>query len=277
MKDQSTSRDSNDANARCSASVLPSVPRQSSWIVPHQEPSSSYLRDPLLPSHSFPKSGGHAQGSGILISSPSGSTANLLTPLGHSTNIDTDPITDSTLVSGRDSYPVGLHFREGSGNARKAKASMSADVFQAHEEHLHLLSPHLQHTYPPSQSATSPQQAANFRYRNSRDHPPISAPTVFSRHAVPLSLPQLDEYISLLTPPAFSSPSGTKADINKDMFIPLDRLAATGRSIESLEANYKVKPSWRNCSTILGGVVNVVLGVTVSSFHSAARALLDMS
>jgi hypothetical protein len=273
MKDQSASRDSNNANVRRSASALPSVPRQSSWIAPSQEPSSSYLQEPRLPSHSFPKPGGNVQGSGTLISSPSGSTANLLTSIGHSTSINTDSITDSTQASGRDSHPAVLHFREGSGNARKAKASISADVFQAHEEHLHLLSPHPQHIYPPSQGATSSQQAANLWYHNSPDHPPISAPTVFSRHALPLSLPQLDGYISSLTPPAFSSPSGTEAD----MFIPLDRLAATGRSIESLETNYKVKPAWRNCSTILGGVVNVVLGVTVSSFHSAARALLDRS
>jgi hypothetical protein len=265
-----TSLDSNKANAPRSASDLRSVPRQSSSTA--QGAGSCHQEESLSHAHFFPKSGTSGQGSGILISSPSGSTANLLTPLAHTTSIDAESITDSTLVSGYDSYPVGLHFREGSGNARKAKASMRADVFRAREEHL-LSPPHPLHTYPPSQSATSPEQAANLWHHNSRDHSPISASTVFSRRAAPLSLPQLDEYISSLAPPAFSSSSRTKAGVNKDMFIPFDRLAATGRSIGSLETNYKAKPAWRNCSSILGGLVNVVLGVTVSSLHSASFIL----
>jgi hypothetical protein len=156
----------------------------------------------------------------------------------------------------------GLHFREGSGNARKAKAAIRADVFDSSEERL--LSPH---SYPPSQTP-------DLSSRDPRDHAPISAPTVFSRHAAPLSLPQLDKYISSLPLPTFSSRSRTEADTKK--FVPLDRLASTKRSIESLETNYKEKPSWRNCNLILGGLVNTVLGVTVGSFHSTTCSLLDV-
>jgi hypothetical protein len=274
MESQSTMIDSNKAKALRSTSDRRAVPRQSSSTA--QWPDSSHRQEPLLPAQFLPKSGASGQGSGNLISSPSGSTTNLLTPLGHSTGIEApDSITDSTLAGRCDSYPVGLHFREGSGNARTAKASIRADAFQADEDHL--LPPHSSHVYPPSQSATLPEQAANLLYHDSRDQSPISAPTVFSRHAAPLSLPQLDEYISSLLPPAFSSSSRTQASMNKDMFMPLDRLSATGRSIESLEMNYKVKPAWRKCSSSLGGVVNVVLGVTVSSVHSGASSLLDAS
>jgi hypothetical protein len=57
--------------------------------------------------------------------------------------------------------------------------------------------------------------------------------------------------------------------------VPLDRLASTGRSIESLETNYKAKPAWRNCNLILGGLVNTILGVTVGSPHLTTSSLLD--
>ncbi|KAI9462355.1 hypothetical protein BJY52DRAFT_1116426 [Lactarius psammicola] len=49
------------------------------------------------------------------------------------------------------------------------------------------------------------------------------------------------------------------------MFKPLDRLEATGRSIESLETNFKAVPIWRNCNSILRTLVNLVLGLTGSS------------
>ncbi|KAI0274852.1 hypothetical protein BC834DRAFT_814779 [Gloeopeniophorella convolvens] len=49
------------------------------------------------------------------------------------------------------------------------------------------------------------------------------------------------------------------------MFVPLNHLAATRRSIESLETNYQVKPAWRNRDSILGSLVSIALGVTGSS------------
>jgi hypothetical protein len=201
---------------------------------------------------------GHWPAQGSRPGSPSGSTTDLLAPFGNSHATSTS-IPVSTWTSASDLHPVsGLHFREGSGNARKAKAAIRADVSDESEERL--LSPH---SYPPSQRSTFSDRTPDLSYRDPRDHAPISAPTVFSRHAVPLSLPQLDKYISSLPLPAFSSRSRTKADTKREKFVPLDRLASTGRSIESLETNYKGKPAWRNCNLILGGLVNTVLGVMV--------------
>ena len=184
--------------------------------------------------------------------------ANHLTPFSHSTGIDTDSIIDSTLRGGIDLHPIGLHFREGSGNARKAKSLARAGASEISEEEL-LLFP-----YSRSHSTSSGQNAID----DSRDHVPVSAHTIFSRNAAPLSLPQLDKYISALPPPPFSPSRST----NKAMFPPLDRLAATGRSIESLETNSKAIPIWRNCNSILHALVSLVLGLTVSSYRMAVAA-----
>lgn len=202
--------------------------------------------------------------------SPPGSTTNLLTPFGnsHATSI---PV--STWTSASDFHPVGLHFREGSGNARKAKAAVRASISDGSEERL--LPPH---SYPPSQRAIFSGQVLDPpHHHDSDDHAPISAPTLFSRNAAPLALPQLDKYISSLPLPAFSSRSRTRADTKRGKFVPLDRLASTGRSIGSLETNYKRKPAWRNCNLILGGMVNAIVGVTVGNPHSTMSSLLDAS
>jgi hypothetical protein len=226
-----------------------------------RESSSTVLRHareepPPSPARFLKKPEMTDSGSGILHFSPSSSTANLLAPLGHSTGVDAISIPESTLAGGSDSHPIGigLHFREGSGNARKGKAAIRANVFDGSEERL--LSPH---SYPPSQRATSGQVINHDPY----DHAPISALTVFSRNAPPLSLPRLDKYISSLPLPAFSSLSRNKEGTRKDRFVPLDRLAKTGRSIESLETNFKRKPAWRNRNSILSGLVNIALGITV--------------
>ena len=156
-------------------------------------------------------------------------------------------------------HPIGLHFREGSGNARKAKKLIRAGTSEIGEEEM-LLFP-----YSRSDSTSIGQKAID----DSRDHVPISTHTVFSRNAAPLSLPQLDNYISALPPPPFS-PSGST---NKVMFTPFDRLAATGRSIESLETNFKAIPIWRNCNSILRTLVSLVLGLTVSDHRMVVSAL----
>ena len=193
--------------------------------------------------------------------SPAGSITNLLTPFSHSTGIDADSTTESTLRGGSadDLHPIGLHFREGSGNARKAKKLVRAGASEISEEEL-LLFP-----YSRSHDTSTGQKAID----DSRDHVPISAHTVFSRNAAPLSLPQLDNYISALPPPPFS-PSGST---NKAMFTPFNRLAATGRSIESLETNFNAPPIWRNCNSILHALVSLVLGLTVSNYRMVASAL----
>lgn len=203
--------------------------------------------------------------------SPSGSTSDLLTPFGNShATLTSIPV--STWTTASDFYPVsGIHFREGSGNARKAKAAIREDVSDGDERLLSL------HSYPPSQRATFTDRTHDHSYHDPRDHVPISASTLFSRRAAPLSLPQLDKYISSLPLPAFSTRSRAEADGKREKFVPLDRLASTGRSIQYLETNYKGKPAWRNCYSILGGLVNTILGVTVSSIHSTIFSLLDAS
>ena len=219
---------------------------------------------------------GHWTVQGSRPGSPSGSTTDLLAPFGNSHATSTS-IPVSTWTSASDLHPVsGLHFREGSGNARKAKAAIRADVSDDSEERL--LYPH---SYPPSQRSAFSDRTPDLSYRDPRDHAPISAPTVFSRHAAPLSLPQLDKYISSLPLPEFSSRSRTEADTKREKFVPLDRLASTGRTIGSLKTNYKGKPAWRNCNLILGGLVNAVLGVMVGAsvprfIFSADRCVLGV-
>lgn len=227
---------------------------------------------PPSPARFLKKPDATAPGSRKLGSSSSGLNANLLTPVGHATSVDPLSISDSTFASGSDLHPTALHFREGSGNARKGKAAVRANASDGSEELLLL-----PHTYPPSQRGTFSDQAATHRYNENHDpgdHAPISAPTVFSRYAAPLSLPRLDTYISSLSLPAFSLSSRTKTDTKRERFVPFDRLAKTGRSIESLETNFKTKPAGRN--SILSGLVNLVLGILVSRLLSAAYSLLDM-
>jgi hypothetical protein len=177
--------------------------------------------------------------------SSSGSSSKFLAP----------SVTSSGLLptwsDATDPHPAGLHFREGSGNARKAKAAVEES-----EERL-LSDSESPHSYPPSHRATFTEQQSDLASA------PMSAPKLFSRRAAPISLPELDEYISSLPLPAFSSHSRTKAGTEGERFVPLDRLASTGRSIESLETNFKGKPAWRNCSSILGGLVNTAIGITV--------------
>ena len=269
MESQQTISDSNKSYAPHSTPGHGPVPRQSSpkspnplFVTGHRHP-----RDPPpSPARFFKKSEATSMGSRITGPSSSGSNTDFSTPFGHATSVDVHSTTDPTLTSGSDFHTVGLHFREGSGNARKGKAAVRANTSDGSEEHL--LSPH---SYPPS------GQAADLRYRDTADHAPISAPAVFSRHAAPLSLPRLDKYISSLPIPEFSSASRTKADTKQKKFMPLDRLEMTGRSLESLEANYQRKPAWRNSKSILSGLVNVVLGVTVRKSHLIDTSLPDTS
>ncbi|KAL0951249.1 hypothetical protein HGRIS_007967 [Hohenbuehelia grisea] len=116
-------------------------------------------------------------------------------------------------------------------------------------EHLHsldpLASPLLQrkHRFPP--------------------HSPIPATTLFARKAAPLFLPKLDTLLESLPKPEFSFPAYSRNE--PQMFPPMDRLAASGRSIEDLELNSQEPPFWRNRKTILGSAVNIILGFTGSS------------
>lgn len=97
-------------------------------------------------------------------------------------------------------------------------------------------------------------------------HTPVPAVKVFSRKAAPLYLPALDNYLASLPPPNFSTfPYDTS---NKDrppmMFPPMDRLAATGRTLADLETNSTIPPWYRNRNTLFGAITSRVLGTLVS-------------
>ncbi|KII93751.1 hypothetical protein PLICRDRAFT_101645 [Plicaturopsis crispa FD-325 SS-3] len=53
------------------------------------------------------------------------------------------------------------------------------------------------------------------------------------------------------------------------MFPPMERLAASGKSIEDLETNYIPAPAWRNRNSIFGSLSNILLGFTGSSALAA--------
>lgn len=97
-------------------------------------------------------------------------------------------------------------------------------------------------------------------------HNPIPAATVFARGAAPLSLPDLDNYLSKLPSPSFSSFTNREKERQPGfgMFPPMDRLYASKRSLQDLETNTVVAPPWRNKNSIFGSLVNMSLGITVS-------------
>ncbi|EIW64596.1 uncharacterized protein TRAVEDRAFT_55490 [Trametes versicolor FP-101664 SS1] len=115
-------------------------------------------------------------------------------------------------------------------------------------------------------------------------HSPIALSQILARDAAPVSLPQLDEYISSMDMPSFpechSQDGGQGKGKGKApavaMFPPLERL--TGTTLADLESNAKIPPAWRNRQSIFGSLLNVALGVTGSSaiapFYSV-QGLID--
>lgn len=99
-------------------------------------------------------------------------------------------------------------------------------------------------------------------------HIPIAASTIFARKAAPLSIPRLDNYIASLSAPSFPSleDKRTGKTTITNMFPPMDRLAASGKTLSDLEHNASVAPFWRNRDSILSSLVSVAVGVTVSPY-----------
>lgn len=97
-------------------------------------------------------------------------------------------------------------------------------------------------------------------------HTPIPVVTVLARKAAPLYLPKLDAYLAALPAPSFTPvPSrGNPKDGDIGIFPPMDRLVASGRTLEDLETNSTISPFWRNRNTMLSGLVNLFLSVMVS-------------
>lgn len=104
---------------------------------------------------------------------------------------------------------------------------------------------------------------------------PVPATSVFAKDAPPLYLPSLDEYLTTLPAPSFAPvTSGIEhKDSKLDMFPPMDRLAATGKTIQDLETNTTIAPAWRNRNSYLSSLVSVALGATVSLSISADVSL----
>lgn len=135
----------------------------------------------------------------------------------------------------------------------------------------------LNHTYPPDVNTViaSPSSAGRIhtvrpaigrvRARVSSTHSPVPAVTVFSRKAAALFLPKLDDYLATLPPPRFSSliSRGTSKDKEMGIFAPMDRLVSLGKTLEDLETNSTILPFWKNRKTLLGGLVNLFLGIMV--------------
>lgn len=128
---------------------------------------------------------------------------------------------------------------------------------------------------PPSPTSTLIPLPTGQNLRTS--HRAVPAKTVFAPTAPPLHLPKLDEHLSGMSAPSFSSypkrePVGpgsgkgkSKAGSSADVFPPMDMLAQTKLSIDDLEHNAVVPPSWRDRNTIFGGLVSAFLGITGSS------------
>lgn len=182
----------------------------------------------------------------------------------HSTAIDTTAdVTDELNPGGK------LHFREGSGGARVKKWLSSKDEESIRKsEEYHLLS-----NMSPTADEFNPQFTTEESYASSAtvvpqtqlpDHTPIPVSRVFSRLAPPLSLPRLDKYLSTIPPPSFASEAGGKGK-NVAMFEPMDRLAATGKSLQDLETSSRIYAAWENRNPITGIITSIVLGITVCS------------
>ena len=101
------------------------------------------------------------------------------------------------------------------------------------------------------------------RERLASTHKPIPATTVFSRSAAPLALPDLDHYIASLPGPSFSSFPEAKHASSGGMFPPLDRLEASGKTLDDLEHNAQVPHWWQNRNKLFGAFTTLSLAITV--------------
>ena len=101
------------------------------------------------------------------------------------------------------------------------------------------------------------------RERLASTHKPIPATTVFSRSAAPLALPDLDNYIASLPGPSFPSFPEAKQSSSSGFFPPLDRLEASGKTLDDLEHNAQVPHWWQNRNKLFGAFTTLSLAITV--------------
>ena len=124
------------------------------------------------------------------------------------------------------------------------------------DELLEKSSPNLKDVKSP---LSPPSTSRRVTYPHFPPHTPVPSSQLFAEDAAPLHLPRLDQYLSTLQPPTFVNMKG-KED---SMFPPMDKLAASERTLEDLETNTTVAPFWRNRTTILGAALNIIVGFTV--------------
>jgi hypothetical protein len=105
-------------------------------------------------------------------------------------------------------------------------------------------------------------------------YPPISASTVFSKNAPPLYLPNLDNYMSSL-PPAHFSALNNRSPSGMNMFPPMNLLENSGKTIEDLERNIVLAPSWTKRTTIFKGLAGISLGLAVRIFSRPTELLIN--
>lgn len=105
-------------------------------------------------------------------------------------------------------------------------------------------------------------------------HIPVAASTVFSRDAACLSLPDLDEYISSLPAPSLPTPARGSKGSPVTIFPPLDRLEASGKTLDDLEHNAQIPHWWQNRNKYFGSLVSLSLSITVSHIFDHATLLI---
>lgn len=156
-----------------------------------------------------------------------------------------------------------LHFRETSGNAKKAKYKEYEPADEEIDELLaNASSTAHDHIYPPT-TPTFKRLWSDISTRSHPGHTPVPAIEVFSRQAPSLSLPELDEYISALPIPDFAKHPPNGPGNKPREFVPMDRLTASGKQVADLIMNGEVAPAWRNRSSIAGVIVSLVLDFMV--------------
>uniref|UniRef100_A0A0W0F5N8 T6SS Phospholipase effector Tle1-like catalytic domain-containing protein n=1 Tax=Moniliophthora roreri TaxID=221103 RepID=A0A0W0F5N8_MONRR len=130
------------------------------------------------------------------------------------------------------------------------------------------------HTYPPHSNSECSSSSTLAHNRHIGPHKPIPVAELFSRSAPPLHLPKLDAYLETLPKLQFNYP---RHSTDSPMFPPMDRLAASGYTLEELESNSRVASWWRDRKTLLGSAVNLVLGLTGSSVLATFYSLQGIS
>lgn len=97
-------------------------------------------------------------------------------------------------------------------------------------------------------------------------HRPVPATTLFWRNAAPLHLPKLDGYLAALPIPEFTKWTGKGKEKDVPIFPPMEKLAVSKLTIDDLEHNSTVVPTWRDRNFWFSLASGAVVGVLVWQF-----------